>query len=77
MLYTQCTRGGAAHHMHKEVRLTHCPIHKGWGSIVHTCTSLRSEVVDEGTEVALSSSDVDKTMGSCHAETLPAIFFTH
>ena len=50
---------------------------RGWGRIVHTCTSLRSEVVEEGTEVALPSSDVDKAIGSCHAGTLPAIFFTH
>ena len=50
---------------------------QGWDSIVHTCTSLRSEVVEEGAEVALSSSDVDKAIRSCHAGALPAIFFTH
>jgi len=82
-LYT-CTRGCVCTlsiHMYKGVCL-HITLYtctRGWGSIVYVCTSasLRSEVVEEGAEVALLPSDVDKGIGSCHAGTLPAITFTH
>ena len=76
--------GGAVHYsidMYKGVGL-HITLYtctRGWGCIVYVCTSasLRSEVVEEGAEVALSSGDVDKAIGSCHAGTLPAIIFAH
>ena len=69
--YTHVQGGGAAHCLYTCTR--------GWGSRVYVCTSafLRSEVVEEGAEVALSPGDVDKGIGSCHAGTLPAITFTH
>ena len=81
--YTHVQGGGAAHcctHVQGGVSV-HClyTCTRGWGSIVYVCTSasLRSEVVEEGAEVALSPGDVDKGISSCHAGTLPAITFTH